>query len=244
MKKTLCFLFFLLFLTLVQNRCTYACSSLLVTKGASKDGSTMITYTADSHTLYGDLRYYPSAQYREGATCDVIEWDTGILKGRIPQMRETYAVIGFMNEHQVAVSETTFTGRKELKDPKGMIDYGNLISLALQRAKTAREAIHVMGDLVARYGYGSTGETLSISDSQEVWMMDIIGQLPLYKRCHHLRQEEGLFQRRRQGLQLYRCICASQFLGAPCLRSTGMAVFQAGCTVGAYPHRAGKSDGR
>jgi dipeptidase len=163
---------------MLESQSSYGCSSLLVTKGASRDGSTMITYTADSHTLYGDLRYYPAAQFREGATCDIIEWDSGTLKGKIPQVAQTFAVIGYMNEYQVAISETTFTGRPELKDPKGMMDYGNLISLSLQRSKTAREAIHTIADLVEKYGYCSTGETLSIADKQEAWMMDIIGKGP------------------------------------------------------------------
>jgi dipeptidase len=171
-------LLFALLLFILQSRSAHCCTSLLVTKGASKDGSTMITYTADSHTLYGDLRYYPAAQFREGATVDIIEWDTGTMKGRIPQVSKTYAVLGYMNEHQVVIAETTFTGRPELKDPKGMIDYGNLISLSLQRSKTAREAIHTMASLVESYGYCSTGETLSIGDRDEAWMMDIIGKGP------------------------------------------------------------------
>jgi dipeptidase len=140
-----------------------ACTNILITKGASADGSTMITYAADSHTLYGAQR-------------DVIEWDTGKFLGRIPEVAATYSVVGNINEHQVAVGETTYTGRKELKGPSGIVDYGSLMFIALERARTAREAVRVMTDLATEYGYASTGESISISDPNEVWLLEIIGK--------------------------------------------------------------------
>lgn len=152
-----------------------ACTSYLVTRGASADGSTMITYAADAHTLYGELYYRPAGTYREGDMVDVREWDTGKILGRIPQVPHTYSVVGNMNEHQLAISETTFGGREELVNEKGAIDYGSLIYFSLQRAKTAREAIAVMADLVEKYGYASEGETFSLADRNECWMMEMVG---------------------------------------------------------------------
>ncbi len=154
----------------------FPCTSILVTKGASADGSTMITYAADSHQLYGELYHWPAAKYPEGTLLDVYEWDTGKYLGKIKQARETYAVIGNMNEYQLTISETTFGGRDELIDKKGIIDYGTLIYVTLQRAKTAREAIKLMGELVAEYGYYSSGESISIADPNEVWIFEIIGK--------------------------------------------------------------------
>ncbi len=161
----------------------HACTNFLITKGASKDGSTMITYAADSHTLYGELYYRPAADYAAGSMFDVVEWDTGKPLGKIKQVLHTYSVIGNMNEHQVAIGETTYTGREELQDTSGIIDYGSMMYLALQRAKTAREAIKVMAELVAEYGYYSTGESISISDKNEVWIFEIIGKgSPVYDK--------------------------------------------------------------
>lgn len=160
-----------------------ACTNFIVTKGASRDGSTMITYAADSHTLYGELYYRPAMDYPEGAMMDIYEWDTGKYLGKIKQVRHTYAVIGNMNEHQLAIGETTYTGREELQDTTGIIDYGSLIYLTLQRAKTAREAVQIMGQLVAEYGYYSTGESMSISDPNEAWIFEIIGKgSPVYDK--------------------------------------------------------------
>lgn len=153
-----------------------ACTNILVTKGASKDGSTMITYAADSHVLYGELYYRPAADYPPGTLVDVIDWDTGRFLGRIPQAAHTFAVVGNMNEHQLSIGETTFGGRPELVDTTGIIDYGSLMYMTLQRARSAREAIHVMGGLVADYGYASSGESFSISDPHEVWIMELIGK--------------------------------------------------------------------
>lgn len=153
-----------------------ACTNFLITKGASADGSCMISYSADSHTLYGELYHWPAATYPEGALLDVYEWDTGKFLGKITQVRQTYNVVGNMNEHQVAIGETTFGGREELVDTAGVMDYGSLIYIALQRAKTAREAISIITSLMAEYGYYSSGESFSISDPNEVWIMEMVGK--------------------------------------------------------------------
>lgn len=155
-----------------------ACTNFLVTRGASADGSTMITYAADSHTLYGALYYTPAAKHPPGAVRKIFEWDTGRYLGTIPQVAQTFAVVGNMNEHQVVIGETTYGGRKELKDPQGGIDYGSLMYIALERARTARQAIRIMTDLVAKHGYCSVGESFSIADPKEVWIMDLIGKGP------------------------------------------------------------------
>jgi len=155
-----------------------ACTNFLITKGATVDGSTMISYAADSHELYGELYYWPAGRHIPGTMLDVYEWDTGEFRGQIEQVPETYSVVGNMNEHQVAIGETTWGGREELTDPNAIMDYGSLMYIALQRATTAREAIRVMTDLVAEYGYYSSGESFSISDPHEVWFMDLIGKGP------------------------------------------------------------------
>ncbi|NTW24541.1 MAG: dipeptidase [Lentimicrobium sp.] len=153
-----------------------ACTNFLVTKGATTDGSTMITYAADSHVLYGELYYRPAADYPEGTMVDVYEWDTGKYLGKIKQARHTYSVVGNMNEHQVSIGETTYGGKDGLVDTTGIIDYGSLMYITLQRAKTAREAIRIMGELVAEYGYYSSGESFSIADPNEVWILEMIGK--------------------------------------------------------------------
>jgi dipeptidase len=155
---------------------TLACTNFLVTPGASINGTAMITYAADAHVLYGELYFRPAADYPPGTMLDVYEWDTNRFLGRIPQISHTYSVVGNMNEHQVAIGETTYGGRRELVDTTGIIDYGSLIYITLQRARTAREAINIMGDLVARYGYASSGESFSIADPNEVWIMELIGK--------------------------------------------------------------------
>jgi dipeptidase len=152
------------------------CTNFLITRGASADGSTMITYSADSHVLYGELYFTPSQDYPEGTMLDVYEWDTGKFLGRIPQVKHTYSVVGNMNEHQVAIGETTFGGREGLEDSTAVMDYGSLMYIALQRAKTAREAIQVITGLMSAYGYYSSGESLSLSDPNEVWIMEMIGK--------------------------------------------------------------------
>lgn len=175
MKKTVFLLAISLAFAFSVNK-VYACSNFLVTKGATVDGSNMISYSADSHTLYGELYYWPAATYPAGALLDVYEWDTGKFLGKIKQASQTYNVVGNMNEHQVAIGETTFGGREELVDTAGIMDYGSLIYIALQRSKTAREAIHVITSLMAEYGYASSGESFSISDPNEVWIMEMVGK--------------------------------------------------------------------
>ncbi|MCM1530767.1 MAG: C69 family dipeptidase [Bacteroides sp.] len=154
----------------------FACTNFLITKGASKDGSTMISYAADSHVLYGELYYIPAADYPEGAMMDIYEWDSGRKMGQIKQVRHTYSVVGNMNEYQLAIGETTFGGLPQLVDTTAIMDYGSLIYVTLQRAKTAREAIKVMDELVRTYGYASGGESFSICDPDEVWIMEMVGK--------------------------------------------------------------------
>lgn len=153
-----------------------ACTNFLVTKGASVDGSTMISYAADSHVLYGELYHYPAADYPEGAMRDLYDWDTGKYLGQIPEVRHTYNVVGNMNEWQLAIGETTYGGLEELWHGEGLMDYGTLIYISLQRCKTAREAIRNIAELTAKYGYISEGESFSIADTEEVWIMELIGK--------------------------------------------------------------------
>ena len=152
-----------------------ACTNFLVGKDASVDGSTMVSYAADSYALYGFLHHSPAADHPAGAVREVKDWDTGKPLCTIPQVAHTYNVVGNMNEHQLTIGETTWGGRAELEAGEG-IDYGSLIYIALERCKTAREAIKCMTDLVAEYGYASSGETFSIADPNEVWMMELIGK--------------------------------------------------------------------
>lgn len=155
-----------------------ACTNLIAGKKATADGSVMITYAADSHNLYGELTHTPAADHPAGAMRKVVEWDTGKPLGEIPQPSHTYAVTGNMNEHQVVIGETTWGGKEELADTTGnsIIDYGSLIQIALERSKSAREAIDVMTDLVEKYGYASEGESFSIADKNEVWVLEMIGK--------------------------------------------------------------------
>ncbi len=154
-----------------------ACTNFIVGKDASADGSTIISYAADSYSLYGFLHFSPAADYPKGAMREVKDWDTGRPLGQIPQVEHTYSVVGNMNEHQLTIGETTWGGRAELWDTVG-IDYGSLIYIALERCKTAREAIDCITSLVEEYGYASEGETFSIGDPNEVWIMDLIGKGP------------------------------------------------------------------
>ena len=158
-----------------------ACTNFLITKSASSDGSCMISYAADSHVLYGELYHYPAADYEPGAMRDVYDWDDGAYLGQIPEVAHTYNVVGNMNEWQVAIGETTYGGIEALYNGQGIIDYGSLMYIALQRSKTAREAIKWMADLVATYGYISEGESFSICDTEEVWIMEMIGKGPQNK---------------------------------------------------------------
>ncbi len=155
-----------------------ACTNLIVGKNASTDGSTIVSYSADSYGLYGYLCHYPAANYPKGTMMDVYEWDTGKYLGQIEQARKTYNVIGNINEYQLTIGETTFGGRPELVDTTGVIDYGSLIYITLQRARTAREAIDVMTNLVKEYGYYSSGESFTIADPNEIWILEMIGKGP------------------------------------------------------------------
>ena len=155
-----------------------ACTNMLVGKKASVNGSTMISYNADSHVLYGELYFTPAADHQPGAMRQIIDWDSQKPLGMIPQPAHTYRVVGNVNEWQVTVAESTWGGDLSLMDPNGIIDYGSLIYIALERSKTAREAIDVMTSLVAEYGYYSEGETFSIGDPNEIWVMDLIGKGP------------------------------------------------------------------
>lgn len=155
---------------------SFACTNFLFTKGATKDGSTMITYAADSHTLYGELYYNRAAMYPAGTMIQVIEWDTGKPLIKIPQAAQTYTTVGNMNEWGLTIGETTYGGREECWHQESGIDYGSLIYLTLQRCKTAREAIKQIADFMAEYGYVSEGESFSIADGDEVWIMELIGK--------------------------------------------------------------------
>jgi len=155
-----------------------ACTNLLITSGASANGSNMVSYSADSHTRYGVLVHYPAAKYPKGAMLDVFEWGKERYLGKIPQASHTYNVVGNMNEHQVVIGESTWGGVETQFDPQGIVDYGSLMYIALQRAKTAREAITVITTLANEYGYASSGESISIADKKEVWFLEIIGKAP------------------------------------------------------------------
>ncbi len=169
-------IFIFAFILSIQN--SYSCTNFLVGKNATLDGSTLISYNADSYFLFGALCHYPAATYPSDAMLDIHDWDTGKYLGKIKQADKTYSVIGNMNEHQVSIGETTFGGRPELVDTTGILDYGSLIYIALQRSRNAREAIKVMTDLVAQYGYCSEGESFSIADPNEVWIMEMVGKGP------------------------------------------------------------------
>lgn len=168
---------FLVTIALVLPLTVLACTNFLVGKEASADGSTIISYAADSYGMFGFLHFSPAADYPEGAVREVKDWDTGRSQGTIPQVAHTYSVVGNMNEHQVTIGETTWGGREALWDTVG-VDYGSLIYIALERSKTAREAIDWMITLVNEYGYASEGESFSIGDPNEIWIMDLIGKGP------------------------------------------------------------------
>ncbi len=152
-----------------------ACTSLIAAKGATTDGSVIITYAADSHNLYGELYNQPAADHPAGTMRKITDWDSGKPLGEIPEVAHTYATIGNMNEHGLTIAESTWGGRPELQG-SGTIDYGSLIYITLQRARTAREAVDVMTSLVRDYGYASSGESFSIADPNEVWVMELIGK--------------------------------------------------------------------
>ena len=158
-----------------------ACTNLIVGQKASTDGSVMVSYSADSYGMFGHLCHYPAATHQPGEKRPIHDWDTGKFLGYIAEAEKTYNVIGNINEFQVTIAETTFTGREELIDTTGIMDYGSLMYVALQRSRTAREAIQVMTDLVAEYGYYSSGESFTIADPKEAWIMEMIGKGPEMK---------------------------------------------------------------
>lgn len=167
----------LIFLMMPGISSVFACTNLIVTKGASADGSVMITYAADSHTRYGTLGFFPAADHKPGDLCEVYHYENGKLMGTIPEAAHTFSVVQFMNEYQVAIGETTFGGLDSLTtQPGAILDYGSLMRIGLQRSKTAREMIKVMTELVAQYGYATSGESFSISDANEAWIMEMIGK--------------------------------------------------------------------
>jgi dipeptidase len=178
MKKLSSIILLILLTGLLPEQITNACTNFLITKGASADGSVMITYSADSHVLYGELYYWPSKNWPTGTMVDVYEWDTGKYLGKIPQKAHTYSVVGNMNQHQLSIGETTFGGRPGLEDSTAIIDYGSLIYMTLQRAKSAREAIYTFSQLVSDYGYASEGESFSIGDANEAWILELIAKGP------------------------------------------------------------------
>ena len=153
-----------------------ACTNVIVTRGASADGSCLVSYAADSHWLYGELYFKPQADWATGSKLKVYDWDSGKYLGEIEQVPHTYKTIGNMNEHQLIIAETTFGGRHGLNNPDAIMDYGSLIYITLQRARTAREAIKLMDELTQKYGYFSEGESFSIADKEEAWIMEMVGK--------------------------------------------------------------------
>ena len=152
------------------------CTNVIVTKGASKDGSTLVTYAADSHYLFGELYFHPAADWKPGSMLRINDWDSGKFLGEIEQVAHTWQTVGNMNEKQLIITETTWGGREELMDRRGRIDYGSIIYTTLQRASSAREAIGIIVELANTYGYASEGETFSIADKNEAWIMELIGK--------------------------------------------------------------------
>jgi dipeptidase len=171
------YILILFFLLTAASSTSFACTNLIITKKASRDGSVMITYAADSHTRYGAIAFHPAADHKPGDLCEVYHYESGKFLGTIPEVAHTYSVIQFMNEHQVAIGETTFGGLDSLAgQPGSFLDYGSLMKIGLQRSKTAREMIRVITELANQYGYASSGESFSISDANEAWIMEIIGK--------------------------------------------------------------------
>jgi len=177
MKKIFGLLFIGIMLLQVNS---FACTNFIVTKGASTDGSVLVSYAADSHVLYGELYHFEGKTYPKGTMLKVYEWDTGKYLGEIAQAEKTYNVVGNVNANQVAIGETTYGGRPELFDTtlSGTMDYGSLIYIALQRSTSARDAIRIMAELMDQYGYCSSGESFSVCDKNEAWIFEIIGKGP------------------------------------------------------------------
>ena len=167
--------FVIILCAVISALCVYPCTNFMAGKAATEDGSIIVTYAADSYSLYGFLRFRPAADHQPGEMRKIEDWDTGKPLGEIPEVAHTYSVVGNMNEHQLVIGETTYGGREELYGESG-VDYGSLIYIALERCKTAREAIECMTSLVAEYGYASEGESFTIADTQEVWILELIGK--------------------------------------------------------------------
>ncbi|MCQ2169893.1 MAG: C69 family dipeptidase, partial [Bacteroidales bacterium] len=165
-------------LLLVAGARAFACTNVIVTKAASADGSCMVSYAADSHSLFGELYFRKAADHKPGEMLRITEWDTSKPLGEIRQAAHTFQTVGNMNEHQLIIGETTWGGRWEQVDTTGIMDYGSLIYITLQRAVTAREAIQTIVSLANEYGYPSGGETFSIADREEAWVMDLVGKGP------------------------------------------------------------------
>lgn len=160
---------------LLASEGAFACSNLIVGKKASVDGSVLVSYNADDYGMFGYLCHYPAGTHPKGTMRQIYDWDSGVYHGEIEEAPVTYNVIGNINEFQLSIAETTYGGREEMVDSTGILDYGSLIYVTLQRAKTAREAISVMTSLVEKYGYNSEGETFSICDPNEAWIMEMQG---------------------------------------------------------------------
>ena len=171
-------LLFCTMLTATTVLSSWACTNIIVGKKASVDGSVLVSYSADSYGCYGVMQHFAPGCHPQGSVRPVYDWETNAYKGTIPEAPVTYNVVGNMNEHQVTIAETTFGGREELVDTTGLLDYGSLIYIALQRSRTAREAIDVMTSLVEEYGYCSEGETFTLADPQEAWIMEMVGKGP------------------------------------------------------------------
>ena len=152
-----------------------ACTNFIVGKKASTDDSVICSYSADDYGMFQSLCHYPAAKHAKGEMRKIYDWDTNVYHGEIPEAAETYSVVGNINEYQVTIGETTFGGREEMVDSTGIMDYGSLIYVALQRSRTAREAIAVMTGLAETYGYNSEGETFTICDPNEAWIMEMMG---------------------------------------------------------------------
>ena len=168
-----------LFVVIAASLCyaaSQACTNVIVGKKASRDGSVMVSYSADSYGCYGVMQHFVAGTHAKGEKRVIRDWESNIYIGEIEEAPATYNVVGNINEHQVTIAETTFDGRAELVDTTGILDYGSLIYIALQRARTAREAIQVMTSLVEKYGYRSSGETFSVADPDEAWIMEMIGK--------------------------------------------------------------------
>ena len=192
---------FAIMLTAIFTPKSDACTNIIISKGASADGSCMVSYAADSHLLFGELYYNRAANWPAGSKLFIREWDTYKPLGSIPQIAHTYQTVGNMNEHQLVIGETTYGGREELADPAGVMDYGSLIYVTLQRARTAREAIDIIVSLANEFGYPSEGESFSIADGTEAWVMDLIGKGP---------EEKGIVWVARRVPDGYICAHANQ----------------------------------